>query len=231
MTYFTWASILSKLETDLILEDEQWITESELLSYTNDAIRDTEALVHTLYEDYFLDYQSVTFSAGQELVTLPTNIYAFKVRRFLFEKETQRYPIQRLKDWKKFEEKSVTDYSDTSCRYEYFLINRSSSGDAAMLLSPPIRTEDAGQYGKLYFIRGAKQLATASDTCDIPEFINRVYAHVKYNVYAKEGHPLALKAKDDLDRETELMVGTLAAMVPDADNEIEPDFEYYEEMN
>lgn len=232
MSYFNWTTIKQKVERDLMTEDELWVDEDELIGYANEAIRDCEALIHGLYEDYFLTYTPITFTAGQEKVDLPDDIYAFKIRRFLFEKDATRYPIQRIKDWYKFENKSLSDYNQGETRYQYFLTNSLDDGDAKILLSPVIRGEDAGTYGKLYYIRNVRQLTiTGNDTCDIPEFINFIYAHMKTNIYAKEMHPNLAREDAKLIKQKELLEGTLATMIPDADNEIEPDFDLYEEMS
>lgn len=231
MSFFTWANILDKMERDLNLEDEQWVDETELLGYCNEAIREAEAVINDLYEDYFLDYAPITFVSAADEIDLPTGIYAHKIRRFLFQNGSNRYVINRLRDWKKFEQKSRIDFSGTSSRYEYFIGSPTAGSASKIILSPPVRAEDAGDYGKIWFLRSANQLTTSSDVCDIPEFINFIYAHMKVNIYAKEGHPNLGAAAVNLDKQKELMEGTLSAMVPDADNEIEADLEWYEEMN
>ena len=231
MSFVTLGVAKTKLKDDLILEDENWINgDQELVGYINEAIRECEADIHTIYEDYFLSVTPITFTFTQEEVDLPNNIYAHKIRRFLFEKDSQRYTIKRIKDWYKFENKSIIDFANHSVRYEYFLINNSSSEGVKLLLSPKIRKSDVGQLGKLYYIRNVNTVINDIDTIDIPEFINYIYAHVKKNVYAKEGHPNASYWIQELERQRINMVATLQTVVPDADNEIEPDFSLYEEM-
>ena len=235
MSFVTLLEAKTKLKDDLILEDEQWLNsdnnDQELVGYINEAIRECEADIHTIYEDYFLAVTSVTFTVGQEEVPIPSNIYAHKIRRFIFEKGAERYTIDRIKDWRKFENKSVTDFTAQSLRYEYFLINNSSAEGVQLLLSPKIRQGDAGKLGKLYFIRNVNNVVLDVDVIDIPEFINYIYSHVKKNVYGKEGHPNAVYWVQELERQRTNMVETLQTMVPDADNEIEPDLDLYEEMN
>ncbi len=231
MTMFTWSDIRTKIENDLGIQDEQWVTEPELMGYCNEAIRECEAVIHGLYEDYFLDYASVTFVAGADEVDLPTGCYAHKIRRFLFVNGANRYVINRLKDWKKFENKSETDYYGGQTQYSYMIGSPTAGAGSKIILTPSIRSADAGAFGKIWFIRESNAIATSSDTCDVPEFINFVYAHMKLSIYAKEGHPLLGAAAANLDKQRALMEATLSAMVPDADNEIEPDLDLYEEMN
>lgn len=231
MSYHTWGTIRDKIERELCIEDEDWIDEEELLGYANDAIRDCEACIHGLYEDYFLDYAPITFVAGTSAYDLPNNIYAQKVRRFLFENGAQRYVISRLKDWKKFEEMSVNDYLGGALRYQYLIASPTAGQESQIIMTPTIRSADSGAFGKLWYIRNANQLTTSSDVCDVPEFVNFIYAHIRANVRAKEGHPNTAYEMDRLERERLLMEGVLSNMVPDADTEIEPDLDWYEEMN
>lgn len=231
MSYFTWANIRDKIEKDLAIEDEQWIDEDELMGYGNEAIRECEALICDLYEDYFLDYATITFVAGEDEISLPSEIYGHKIRRFLFQNGSNRYVIRRARDWRKFEEKSTAEYYQTVNQYEYFVASPTAGSEAKIVLNRTVRSEDAGAFGKIWFIRNANTFTTASDTCDIPEFINFIYAHMKVNVYAKEGHPNLALAVANLEKQKDLMEATLSAMVPDADNEIEPDLVWYEEMN
>lgn len=227
----TWATIWNKIQKDCILEDEDWIDESEALGYCNEAIRDAAAIVHGLYEDYFLDYATLTLTAGSDEVSLPTGIYANKIRRIIFENGGIRYPINRMRDWKKFENKSSTDYYAVADRYEYFIVSPTAGAADKILLSPPVRAQDAGNTGKIWFLRTPNEMVNSASVCDIPEFINFVYAHMKANIFPKEGHPRGAEFAAKLMDQKDLLEGTLSAMVPDADNEIEPDLEWYEEMN
>lgn len=226
---YTWGTIRDNLERELGIEDELWINESELLEYTNRAVREAKAEIEALYQDYFLSYATITFVADQESYDLPSDIYANKIRRFLFENGSTRYTIDRMRDWKKFESKSIEDYQNGSSRYAYFIINQSVD-TTKILVSPAIRSADAGAYGKLYYSRDVTEFTTSSDILDIPEFVNFIYYHVREAVLKKEGHPNLPDAQAKLNEERERMNGVLAEMVPDADNEIEADYSHYEEM-
>lgn len=231
MSAFTWLQIKTKLTSEHSIEAEEWIDEAELLAYANEAIRDVSAEIHTLYEDYFLTYTSIPFVAGTEKYALPNDIYAMKIRRFLYEDDAIRYPITRVRDWKKFEEKSLNDYYTASSeqRYEYFIINESVTDGPRILITPT--PQKTGNFAKLWYLREANTLAVDADVCDVPEFINFVLQHMKWRIYEKEGHPNTLKAEKDLILQRNLMVSTLEEMVVDAENEIEPDFSIYEELN
>lgn len=226
--FWTWAEVKAKIRRDLDIEDETFVREEELIGYVNEAIDEAEAEIHGLYEDYFLNMATVTLVADQEEYELPSDIYAHKIRRVVYNNGSSVYTINRIQDWKKFETKAVADNFNTSDLYQFFILNR-SAGEPRLLLVP--KSRDAGPYMKIWYLRNANRIEADTDVIDIPEFINFIFRKLKVLIMDKEGHPGLQKAAMDLEQERERMIGVLAQMVPDAENEIEMDTSFYEEMN
>jgi hypothetical protein len=232
MKFWTWAEIRTKVEQECDLEDEDFVRPEELLAYANEAIDEAEAEIHSLYEDYFLKKVDLAVVANDEffsLATLLPDIYADKIRKIIFREGsgTTVYTVTRLKDWKKFEQKAVADTQLTTDLYQYFLIN-STPGNPQIMLVP--KSREAGTM-TVWYLRNANRLTVDADVCDIPEFINFVFSHMKMKVYAKEGHPGYQEALERLETERARMNAVLASRVPDMDNEIELDVSCYEDMN
>jgi hypothetical protein len=229
MRYWTWSEIKQKVENDCDIQDETFIQPNELLGYVNEAIDEAESEIHALYEDYFLTKSDIVVASLDEELAMPTDIYAQKIRKIIFTSSGggSTYSVDRMKDWHKFEEKALTDISQTSDLYKYFLINE-TAGSPKILLVPKMR--EAGTM-RVWYLRNANRIYTDTDICDIPEFISFVIAHMKVRVFEKEGHPGLPGAVQNLAMERERMNGVLAQMVPDADNEVEMDLRLYEEMN
>ena len=61
---FTWATLRAKIQRDLDLQDEIFITNTELLGYANEAIDEAEQEVLTIYEDYFLTNENLALVTG-----------------------------------------------------------------------------------------------------------------------------------------------------------------------
>lgn len=227
--YWTYAEIKTKVTQDLAIEDEDFIQTGEFLGYVNEGIREAEAEIHSLYEDYFLTKATITLVQGQEEYDFPADVYANKIRRIMYRNGSDVYTLERLRDWKKFENYTIELINQTSTRYEYLLLN-STPGEPTIVLSPPAKT--AGPYVTIWYLREANRLVADTDLCDIPEFVNFVMQYVKVRCYEKEvGHPSLPKAMQDLEQQRAQMNGTLAQMVPDADNKIEGDYSTYEEMS
>lgn len=231
MKYWTWAEIRTKIEQECDLEDEDFVRRAELLTYCNEAIDEAEAEIHTLYEDYFLKKKDISVQSGDEFLSIPAqmpDIYADKIRRIIYTTgNTSVYTVTRLKDWKKFEQKAVADTQVTTDLYQYFLVN-STPGNPEIMLVPKAR--EAGTI-TVWYLRNANRLALDTDVCDIPEFINFIFSHMKVKVFGKEGHPGYQEALERLESERNRMNAVLSSRVPDMDNEIELDTSAYEDMN
>lgn len=227
--YWTLAMIQDKIERDLDLQSEIFIDPTELNAYINEGIRECEAEVHDIYEDYFLSRTPLTLIQAQEEYALPTDIYAHKIRRIIYKNGSKVYTVDRIKDWKKFEEYALENVNKTSQIYSYFLVN-SVPGAPAILINPP--SKEDGTFITIWYLRKANRLVNSTDICDIPEFINFVLQYVKVRCYEKEqGNPNLAKAITDLEQQRAQMTSTLSSMVPDAANEIEADLSFYFEMS
>lgn len=227
-TFYTWAQIKEKVKQDIDLEDEVFVTDVELMSYCNEAIDEAEAEIHTLYEDYFLNKSTITLVQGTSDYALPSDIYAHKIRRLVYQNGSTIYTIERLKDWRKFEQKAVIDFYPGTNNYSYLIIN-AAAGQPKISLVPT--AQESGAYITLWYIRNATRMTEDASICDIPEFINFIYQYIKARVYEKELNPNAQDALAILKQQRELMQATLGTMVPDADNNIEMDLSYYQEQN
>lgn len=226
----TYNELVQKLERDLDLEGEVFVTAEELLGYFNEAVDRAEAIVHPIYEDYFLDHDTITLVNGTDEYSLPSRIYAHKIRRIIYRNGSRAYPVHRLKDWKKFEQYTMglVDGGGDGCEYCFFITNQ-SAGAPRILFAPPVK--EAGTYITVWFLRQANRFVTGTDILDIPEAMNYIIRDVKTQCYEKEGHPNLAKSMSDLAKEQTLLEGVLTAMVPDAENEIEMDLSFYDELS
>jgi len=228
--FWTLLQLTTKIERDLALEDEDFVQPDELTDYINEAIDEAEAEVHGLYEDYFLCRSTITLVSGTSEYALPTSIYAHKIRRITYRRGTRTYTINRIRDWKKFEEFELDKVggAQSEAEYRYLLVNE-AAGSPKILFTPDVA--ESGAYVTVWYYRQANRLSADADLMDIPEAANFVLQHVKVRCYEKEGHPNLAKAMSDLERERALLQSTLTAMIPDADTTIEMDLSLYEEMN
>lgn len=237
MEYKTLSEIKSKLKRDLYLQDSTFIEDSasapELLELINEAIDDVEAEIHTIYEDYFLSQSNISLVSGTKDYSLPSNIYANKIRGIVYSNNSIIYPITKNKGPKQFEEQKVMDLyapGGTNQNYTYTLINLSATAGVQMRLFPTPQ-ETSSSAIEIWYIRNANKLAADDDKCDVPEFVNYIIQFVKVRVYEKEMHPNLQQAMIERERLRKLMQETLSDMVPDEDTYIYKDFGIYEDMS
>ena len=224
MRLWTFEEMYEKVRADTDNQDTDFIDRSEMLGYANEAIDDAEALIHTLYEDYFLTKDNPSLVAGTQDYAMPSNIYANKIKIILFDDGSKSYEVRRLK---KLEQLPGIQSGDD---YQYMIWNDASAGYYMRLL--PAAASTSSTVLTRWYLRNANRLTLDADTCDIPEFTNFVLQHMKMRTYEKEGHPNVLKAMEDLEKLRRLMVETLTGLTAsDSDSEIEPDLSFYRDFN
>lgn len=226
---FTLADIRGKIEVDLDLSEETFISSSELNAYINEAIREAESDVHSLNEDYFLDSQALSVTAGIDSYPLPTDIYAQKIRAIMFSDGSEIYKVKKLinKSYQ-FEEIAMVNQYSPSMRYQFILTNNVTAGPKIKFF-PNIRATSSTNF-LIYYIRDAKTLSSDSDVLDIPEAYNFILAYAKAKCLAKENAgQVPGGIANELEHQREMLKESLRDRVPDYDNEIEKDLSSYEE--
>ncbi len=220
MELSTLTQIKTRLQNDCDIQDEDFMDlDTELLGLINSAIDDAEALIHNLYEDYFLVRSTFTWVSGTQSYAMPSDIYAQKVRAIIYNDGSQKYEIKRLR------RPMDTELIESGELYRYMLTNDSTNGVRALFYPTPT---ESGTNAKIWYIRNAKKLSVAADSCDIPEFINFIYSHVKWNVARKEKSQLDLALTEkEFTLQSDLMKTTLSNMVPDEGNEVLKDMSFY----
>lgn len=225
MRLWTYAELKAKVENDLDLEDEIFITPTEMLGYFNEAIDEAEATIHDMYEDYYLTKDFIPLVTGTQEYSLPDDIYAMKIRTFTYSNGIQKYEIKKWRD-----SLARIQYVDDSEDYKYVPLNTAAGGYQLMLL--PTSRETSATNATLWYIRNAAELAADDDLCDLPELaINFVIQFVKQRCYEKEGHPNTSKAMQDTDRLKMSMTETLEKMVDDENDELRKDLSFYEDFD
>lgn len=219
----TLAQIKTLVKDPLDLNEEVFIDDSELLAYINDGIREAEANICTIYEDYFLTKSTISLVTGTAQYTLPADIYANKIRGFIYDDGSDSYQVSKLRDFKEI------PHLENSWSYQFLITNSATDGIQINIYPAPRITSSTAL--TCWYLRNAKQLVDDSDVCDIPEFVSFIVQHAKVRCMEKEGHPLLEEARSDWERQRTLMVETLTAMIVDEDNKITMDTSIYEEMS
>ncbi len=227
MKYWTWLEIKTKIEDDMGLQQEDFVSESELLGYANSGIDEAEAEIFNLFEDYFLSNYTFSLVKDQAEYAMPTDIYASKIRRIIYNNASDIYPVKRLRFSKKFMDITLTNEEDKDMYYRYLLINKTAGSQQIQIVPPP--REAVANGITIWYIRNANRLASNTDVCDIPEFIEFIFEHMKLKIYEKEGHPNYQASMRRLEQLRTQMRQTLGMLVADEDNEMEKDFTFYEE--
>lgn len=239
--YWTLAELKAKVAADLDLKfdssEEAFITTSEINGYINEGIDRAEMLIHSIYEDYFLTRSNIPIVADTEEYALPMGIWGMKIRRIIFTDGTTTYEIPRIRDWKKFENMEAGFTTSSSGSYSYIILksnlptventNEIVSGNHKIVLSPKPQTN--GNM-KVWYLSQARELVNESDVLDIPEAHQMIVAFAKVKCLEKEKNEGLASAVENLASIVSNFEAMLYNMVPDTNNEIEPDYSGYGEM-
>ena len=223
MRAWTYEEVKNKVEQDLDLQEESFITADEMMAYCNEGIDEAEAEIHKfkVEDEYFLAKDIITLEDGESEYDMPSDIYANKIKALMYGNGSNIYRIDRFKQHKAFEEIANLQGNED---YRYLITNDSTDG-IKLVLYPAAR--ESGAYITRWYIRNAKRVTATTDVLDIPEFVNFVIQYMKVRCYEKEGHPNLELAVVALKQQRDMMVSTLGDMTPDGDNLVEMDLGHY----
>ena len=221
----TLKQIRDKVIDDLDLYEETFVDDAELDNLINEGIKKVEAIIHTLYEDYFLATSTIVLAQDQNLYDFPVDMYANKLRTLIYSDGSVSYEIKRVTDLQAAIAYDLVDDITSRETMRWYPMNNSADGRKVRIFP---KTADTGSM-EMWYIRRAKQLVDDTDISDIPEFIHVVEYSVKAQVLFKDGDPRATDMAG-LEREAvSAMTQTLSDMVVDNNNEVEGDYSHYME--
>jgi len=223
------SDLRSKIRRQAAMEDERFISNTELNEKINEAIREAENIIHDTYEKYFLSEANLSITAGTQLVDYPSDIYLNKVLKIIYDSYndgtgTNRYLVNRIR---RLEDIPFIDDQDD---YSWLPVNDGTNGRKIKIYPSPRDTTSTTF--TIYYIRNAAALSADDDECDIDEFEDYVTQHAIVSCLAKDGlSPLQPKAEKRLEDLRIAMVESLKNMVPDEDNTVIPDISFYEDYD
>lgn len=226
MKIWTYAEAKLKVQQDMDTEEETFIEDAEYVSIFNEAIDHAEAQIHNMNQDYFLTFDSMDIVSGQKNYDMPSNIYANKLRLVQYNENERRYKIERIK----IREVADVDRYQTNDNYMYNIVNSSAIDGTKFVLYPTPNLTRSDVITRWY-LRNANRVEVGSDVIDIPEFINYIFAFVKWKIALKELNPLLNVFIQEKESQEMLMKQTLDNMIPDEDSTLELDLSHYDEMN
>lgn len=222
MKIWTWTEMKAKIKRDLDLEDETFITDTELLGYLNTAIDDAEQIIISLYEKYFETEAYLPLVAGTQSYDLPSDIYATKITHIQYDDGSTKYPIRRIR------EIGEIAYVQSNDQLRYRIVNDATNGFQIKFYPTPTETSSTNVI--IYYLRNANEITLDADTLDMPEAAQYIMQHIKDQCMNKElGTMYSAPPSGALMKQEEMLKQILSDMVPDTDNKIDPDTSFYDD--
>lgn len=226
----TLKDIRDQVISDLDLEEEVWVSDAELNTWINEAIKNAEAQIHTLYEDYFLvESDPIAIARGEYLIDYPSDIYANKIRKIIFTDgtgtNTASHEVKRIRNILDGKTSDLYSADTTTPILRWTPSNKAGEGRKIRLFP------NTGRDGILYmwYIRNAGKLVNDTDVCEIDEFEHYIVQYVKTKVYLKDGDPRADDSKLLEEQYKNDMIQTLSDMAPDGANDLHMDTAHYDD--
>jgi hypothetical protein len=215
MTLPTYGSLVTKVQNDYDLTDENFISSTELLGLFNEGLKDVEKIIHELHHEdkYFIAPGTITLVSGTQDYSLPADIYLNKLRHVAYDNGSEKYEITKNRHVQ------YLKFVQPSERYQYLLVNP-STGIKMRLYPTPL---EAGAYVSIFYIREIRRFtsdtADATNTLEIPGAENLVLAHVRRGVAWKMRRQDLIAAEDArLKEQVAIFELSLKEMVPDENN-------------
>ena len=128
----------AKVFTDNDLLDEVFVSPNEVAGYFNEALNEGAAEIIELNQEYYKTFSYLPIVAGTGVYSLPTNIYANKIRGIMYSNGSQIYEIKRYRRRDKFSAMAMTDQYGVNDDYRYDLMNH-TPGQAQLVFHPVAR--------------------------------------------------------------------------------------------
>jgi hypothetical protein len=233
MAFRTFGDLKTQIQKELDLEEEEFISPSEMIGYFNRAVSVAESHIITLglRDKYFLARAKVNSVQGEEEIDLPANLYANKILKIIYRRGATFYTVRPLDSKDMFENyEYLNEYASTDF-YRYMILHN-SAGDEKLILVPRAR-ESATDVMTIWYFRDANRYVNDADLCDLPEIAYEyISAYVKEMSYAKESHVNYEGAKQDRMEKESLMQSVLAGQIQDNEmSKLELDLSSYQESS
>ncbi len=103
MKIWTYLEAKNKLQVDLDLQDETFVTPNELIGYFNEGIEEAESEILKIDEDYLLTSTPIPLVSGTSAYAYPNDIYGYKERGIVYSSGSIIYDVKKMRRRGKFE--------------------------------------------------------------------------------------------------------------------------------
>lgn len=167
----TYADLRDFVQSKLDLQEESFISASELLMYCEEALKSCEAEVHKLniQDQYFEAHTNIQLVSGQSDYPLPSNIYANKITRMILVDDNLNITISRATQRNHYEAIENMRRYPTSNLYVYKLVNNDVHTGTKIRLYPKAQKTTSSISATADLVEGSNLLANVSDTTGMSE--------------------------------------------------------------
>jgi hypothetical protein len=218
----TWGEMRTEIEAETNTGGEDFVADTELLAWANDAKTEAEAEIVSLYDPYLETEDYLALAIGEDSYDLPADIYASKITGIYFNDGSESYEITLMK------RKSTILNVNDNARYQYRIVN--TTADGVQLKLYPASRETSSTNVTIHYIRRSAPITDDNSLMDIPLADAFIKQYVKDKIRGKELGPLAEESRSQLlEKQKQLLIEALNQMIPDENSDqIDPDLTFYD---
>jgi hypothetical protein len=138
MEYKTYADLKLRAQERVDTEDETFVDDNELLRYCQEAVDMCEARIHDMGigDKYFETVTPLLLKSGYSDYQFPSNIYANKILRIIWNRANDVYEIKRLTREKRYTDSVIIDRYSTPDLLTYRIYNNDPSVKPVIRMTP-----------------------------------------------------------------------------------------------
>lgn len=220
----TWLELKTEIMDEYDLNEEVFISPTELMRAANAAIEDIEKNIHALDDQgskYFHNDMSVPLVTAESYIALPTDIYANKVTGIFYNDGSTKYEIKPIMDLEEIQDIQPNDF------YRYRIVSDSVNGMRVKIY--PASRETSSANVTMFYRRKANRITGDSSVIDIPEgqaFIKQFVIDVAVN---KERMTPNAPESAALSTRRQQLLDSLTNQIDDENNEVLVDYSHYDQ--
>jgi hypothetical protein len=221
---WTLDELVTKIQNDLELHEEVFVTPGDITSFINDAIDAAEQIIIDLFSDFFLTYVDLTVKAGQTIIDLPNDLFESRMRGIYYNESGWSTTQMANQQYYKVKKMSLelNGYVQQNDAWQYRLVN-SSSLTQKLFFFPAIDVDSDDRF-RLWYIRRALRLKEPEDLLEKGLRPQYILSHAKCAIMQKEGDPSLDVELGNLAKQEQALVSALSRLTDDdEDSYLYPD--------
>jgi hypothetical protein len=206
-------------ELDIDIDQGEVVSDTQFKRAVNRYTRECALHIYPMNQDYYRTTDIVSLVDATSEYAMPTGIFANKIRYVQFDDSSVDYEVFRIK----LEEIPNVETTDD---FQYDIINKISGGTKYKVYPTPTANDSTSM--TRHFIRAINEVSGDASVIDLPD-TTLLYHLCKIFLMRKKGDPMLAMEIQQTPYYQRLYHTNLEVMLPNWNEQMDPDLSHYEE--